>query len=74
MLPCGRSFTLHTERFPFERSGAVWSDLEGQSWQQAEAGDTVELGTSVEQLQTWLAEGARLDPEEWWEIPGAGPL
>jgi len=42
----------------FERSGSVWSDIEGQSWQQVEAGDAVELGTSMEQLQGWLAEGA----------------
>src|SRR5699024_8691929 len=28
----------------FERSGAVWSDLDGHSWEQVEAGDPVELG------------------------------
>ncbi len=43
----------------FERSGAVWSDLEGHTWNQAEAGDPVELGTGPEQLQAWLAEGAQ---------------
>lgn len=43
----------------FERSGACWSDLEGHSWQQVEAGDTVELGTSMEQLQQWMAQGAQ---------------
>ena len=34
----------------FERSGACWSDLEGHSWEQVEAGDPVELGASMEQL------------------------
>ena len=42
----------------FERSGAVWSDLDGHSWDQVEAGDPVELGTSMEQLQQWMAEGS----------------
>lgn len=42
----------------FERSGAVWSDLEGCTWEQAEAGDPVELGTSMAQLQQWMAEGS----------------
>ena len=43
----------------FERSNTCWSDLEGHSWQQVEAGDFVEMGTSMEQLQSWLAEGAQ---------------
>lgn len=43
----------------FERGGTVWSDLEGHTWSQVEAGDAVELGTSMEQLQSWLAEGAQ---------------
>lgn len=43
----------------FERSGACWSDIEGHSWQQVEAGDFVELGAGMEQLQSWLAEGAQ---------------
>lgn len=42
----------------FERSGVVWSDLEGHTWDQVEGGDMVELGTGLEQLQTWMAEGA----------------
>lgn len=42
----------------FERSGAVWSDLDGHSWDQVEAGDPVEPGTSMEQLQQWMAEGS----------------
>ena len=42
----------------FERSGACWSDLEGHSWEQVEAGDPVELGASMEQLQQWMAEGS----------------
>ena len=42
----------------FERSGTVWSDLDGHSWEQVEAGDFVELGASMEQLQTWMAEGS----------------
>ena len=43
----------------FERGGEAWSDLEGHSWQQVEAGDFVELGTGMDQLQSWLAEGAQ---------------
>ena len=43
----------------FERSGAVWSDLDGHSWEQVEAGDPVELGASMEQLQQWMAEGSQ---------------
>ena len=43
----------------FERSGACWSDIEGHSWQQVEAGDFVELGTGMDQLQSWLTEGAQ---------------
>ena len=43
----------------FERSGACWSDLEGHTWEQVEAGDPVELGASMEQLQQWMAEGAQ---------------
>lgn len=42
----------------FERSGAIWSDLEGHTWEQVEAGDPVELGTSMQQLQQWMAEGS----------------
>lgn len=43
----------------FERSGTCWSDIEGHSWQQVEAGDFAELGTGMDQLQDWLAEGAQ---------------
>ena len=43
----------------FERSGACWSDIEGHSWQQVEARDFVELGAGMDQLQSWLAEGAQ---------------
>ena len=43
----------------FERSGACWSDIEGHSWQQVEAGDFVELGAGMDQLRSWLAEGAQ---------------
>ena len=43
----------------FERSGTCWSDIKGHSWQQVEAGDFVELGTGMDQLQGWLAEGAQ---------------
>ena len=43
----------------FERSNTVWNDLEGQSWQQVEAGDTVRLGATMAQLQQWMAEGAQ---------------
>lgn len=43
----------------FERSGACWSDLEGHSWQQVEAGDFVELGAGMDQMQSWLVEGAQ---------------
>ena len=42
----------------FERSGAVWSDLDGHTWEQVEAGDPVELGASMFQLQQWMAEGS----------------
>ena len=42
----------------FERSGAVWSDLDGHTWEQVEAGDPVELGASMLQLQQWMAEGS----------------
>ena len=42
----------------FERSGTVWSDLDGHTWDQVEAGDPVELGASMEQLQQWMAEGS----------------
>ena len=42
----------------FERNNMVWSDIEGHSWAQVEAGDSVELGASMEQLQRWMAEGA----------------
>lgn len=43
----------------FERNNVVWSDIEGHSWEQVEAGDTVELGATMEQLQQWMAEGAQ---------------
>lgn len=43
----------------FEYSGACWNDLDGHSWQQVEAGDFVELGATMEQLQSWMAEGAQ---------------
>lgn len=43
----------------FERSGTCWSDIEGHSWRQVEAGDFVELGTGMDQLQSWLTEGAQ---------------
>ena len=43
----------------FEYTNACWSDLEGHSWQQVEAGDFVNLGASMEQLQEWMAEGAQ---------------
>lgn len=43
----------------FERSGAVWSDLDGHTWDQVEGGDPVELGASMEQLQQWMAEGSQ---------------
>lgn len=43
----------------FEYTNACWSDLEGHSWQHVEAGDFVNLGTSMEQLQEWMAEGAQ---------------
>lgn len=42
----------------FESSGACWSDLSGHSWEQVEDGDVVQLGTSMPELQTWLAEAA----------------
>ena len=42
----------------FERSGAVWSDLDGHNWEQVEEGNPVELGASMEQLQQWMAEGS----------------
>ena len=42
----------------FERSGAVWSNLDGHTWEQVEAGDPVELGASMLQLQQWMAEGS----------------
>lgn len=44
----------------FEMRDEVWSDIEGHSWQQVEAGDFVTTGITVEQLQSWLAEGAQL--------------
>lgn len=43
----------------FEYTNACWSDLDGHSWQQVEAGDFVNLGTSMEQLQEWMAQGAQ---------------
>ena len=43
----------------FERSGAVWSDLDGHTWDQVEGGDPLELGASMEQLQQWMAEGSQ---------------
>ena len=42
----------------FERNNIVWSDLEGHTWTQVQAGDFVELGASMEQLQRWMAEGS----------------
>lgn len=42
----------------FERSGACWSDLEGHSWEQLEAGDPIELGETMAQLREWMAEGS----------------
>lgn len=48
-----------------ERAGTTWSDIEGHSWQQVQAGDFVQLGASVEQLQQWMAEGSeRLTPKQ----------
>lgn len=43
----------------FERCGSVWSDLEDCTWEQVEAGDPVELGASMAQLQQWMAEGSQ---------------
>ena len=42
----------------FERGGVCWSDLEGHSWAQVEAGDFVELGTDMSTLHSWLQEAA----------------
>lgn len=42
----------------FERSNTVWSDIDGHTWNQVEAGDFVEVSASMEQLQSWMAEGA----------------
>lgn len=48
-----------------ERAGTTWSDIEGHTWQQVQAGDFVQLGASVEQLQQWMAEGSeRLTPKQ----------
>ena len=35
----------------FEKNNVVWSDIEGHTWNQVEAGDFVEVGASMEQLQ-----------------------
>lgn len=43
----------------FERNNVVWSELDGHTWNQVEAGDVVEVGTSMEQLQSWMAEGSQ---------------
>lgn len=43
----------------FEYTNACWSDLEGHNWQQVEAGDSVTLGVTMEQLQEWMAQGAQ---------------
>lgn len=42
----------------FERNNVRWSDMEGHSWAQVEAGDFVELGTDISTLQGWLQEAA----------------
>lgn len=42
----------------FERSNTRWSDLEGHSWAQVEAGDYVELGADMASIQRWLQEAA----------------
>ena len=42
----------------FERNHVVWSDLDGHTWEQVEAGAPVELGASMDQLQQWMAEGS----------------
>ena len=42
----------------FERNDAVWSDLEGKTWEQVQAGEGVLPGTPTDLLQAWLAEGA----------------
>ena len=42
----------------FERNNVVWSGLDGHTWDQVEAGDPVELGASMDQLQQWMAEGS----------------
>lgn len=43
----------------FEKNNVVWSDIEGHTWNQVEAGDFVEVGASMEQLQSWMAEGSQ---------------
>lgn len=43
----------------FERNNTVWSDIEGHTWNQVESGDFVEIGSSMEQLQSWMAEGSQ---------------
>ena len=43
----------------FERNNVVWSELDGHTWNQVEAGDVVEVGASMEQLQSWMAEGSQ---------------
>lgn len=43
----------------FERNNVVWSGLDGHSWEQVEAGDPVELGASMAQLQQWMDEGSQ---------------
>lgn len=43
----------------FEHNNTVWSDIEGHTWNQVESGDFVEIGSSMEQLQRWMAEGSQ---------------
>lgn len=43
----------------FEKNNVVWSELDGHTWNQVEAGDFVEVSASMEQLQSWMAEGSQ---------------
>lgn len=43
----------------FERNNVVWSELDGHTWNQVEAGDFAEVSASMEQLQSWMAEGSQ---------------
>lgn len=55
-----RKLDIGTMSFDFfERNNVVWSGLDGHSWEQVEAGDPVELGASMAQLQQWMAEGSQ---------------